>query len=389
MNFESGSEKILSYDDIVLFGCDLQSLGKRHGWLTDNLINFAANFLKNSIVKDELKDKICVVYATLVEIIKYCDEREDNVELFKNIGLSPDNWAIFLLNDSQSRMCRMERLFLLFDSMESSIIDKEVYSFANKLSIYLNVDMDPMRSPPGIVPVQRCPKMSVSGDCGVFVIEYMQAILMALNKNIAANSFTDIDLSHIDDEFILSQRRKWYYLIMDLKKEQDESFHASISHGVSDLCSGLFLGQYFCENPFINSTDATCEKDNSMIIECTVANGIKCVGLDSKTGTFKKKIQNACTHSKDYNLNTALLFSVFFGWLGFDRFYLGYYAIGLLKMSTFGFFFLLYILDIVLISLQLLGPADGTSYHPATNYLSSYFKSNETSLLLYNCLDCL
>jgi hypothetical protein len=55
----NGSEKILSYDEIVLFGCDRRSLGVRAGWLTDNVVNFAANYLKNNIIKeDELKDKV-------------------------------------------------------------------------------------------------------------------------------------------------------------------------------------------------------------------------------------------------------------------------------------------------------------------------------------------
>jgi hypothetical protein len=35
-------------------------------------------------------------------MIKYCDEQEDNSELFRNIGLSPDKWALFLLNDSRN-----------------------------------------------------------------------------------------------------------------------------------------------------------------------------------------------------------------------------------------------------------------------------------------------
>jgi hypothetical protein len=42
-----------------------------------------------------------------------------------------------------------------------------------------------------------------------------------LNRNVQANSFTDIDLSYIDDEFIFEQRKKWCYLIKDLKKEAE------------------------------------------------------------------------------------------------------------------------------------------------------------------------
>ena len=54
--------------------------------------------------------------------------------------------------------------------------------------------------------------------------------------------------------------------------------------------------------------------------------------------------------------------SVFLGMFGADRFYLGYPALGLLKFSTLGFFFLGHLLDIVLIGSQVVGPADGSHY---------------------------
>ena len=107
--------------------------------------------------------------------------------------------------------------------------------------------------------------------------------------------------------------------------------------------------------------------------------------------------------AKDFE--TALALSVFFGMFGFDRFvlwaclilrfYLGYPAIGLAKMCTLGFLFVgqvqfmlslhpwhtsrqharahvplcsvvvgsdAQLVDIVMIALQIVGPADGTSY---------------------------
>lgn len=47
---------------------------------------------------------------------------------------------------------------------------------------------------------------------------------------------------------------------------------------------------------------------------------------------------------------------------GADRFYLGYYAIGLLKFCTFGFMLIGQLLDIILIITQVLRPADGSYY---------------------------
>lgn len=47
---------------------------------------------------------------------------------------------------------------------------------------------------------------------------------------------------------------------------------------------------------------------------------------------------------------------------GADRFYLGYPAIGLLKLCTFGCFFILQFIDVILIALQVLKPVDNSNY---------------------------
>lgn len=47
---------------------------------------------------------------------------------------------------------------------------------------------------------------------------------------------------------------------------------------------------------------------------------------------------------------------------GADRFYLGYPAIGLLKFATLGGCFIFQLIDILLIAMQLLRPADNSHY---------------------------
>ncbi|MFH1096485.1 MAG: TM2 domain-containing protein [Candidatus Desantisbacteria bacterium] len=56
---------------------------------------------------------------------------------------------------------------------------------------------------------------------------------------------------------------------------------------------------------------------------------------------------------------TAFWLSVFLGPFGIDRFYLGYSVLGLLKLFTFGGFFFLWLLDIILLLLNKLRDAEG------------------------------
>lgn len=55
----------------------------------------------------------------------------------------------------------------------------------------------------------------------------------------------------------------------------------------------------------------------------------------------------------------ALMISFFLGWAGADRFYLGQFGLGILKLLTFGGFGFWYLIDLVLIVLKKMRDSDG------------------------------
>jgi TM2 domain-containing membrane protein YozV len=137
---------------------------------------------------------------------------------------------------------------------------------------------------------------------------------------------------------------------------------------VSMDCSKLLPGQYLCTDLNIDKETqqpAGCNKDSGVAPKahrCLAVPGIVCQDPDSDSpnATFFRDVP--CKWTNGYDFETSLLLSVFLGMFGADRFYLGYPALGLLKFSTLGFFFLGHLLDIVLIASQVVGPADGSAY---------------------------
>uniref|UniRef100_A0A667HFB9 TM2 domain containing 1 n=1 Tax=Lynx canadensis TaxID=61383 RepID=A0A667HFB9_LYNCA len=100
-------------------------------------------------------------------------------------------------------------------------------------------------------------------------------------------------------------------------------------------CEDLKLGQYICKDPKIN--DATQEPVNctnyTAHVPCFPAPNITCKDFGGNethfTGNevgFLKPI--SCRNVNGYSYKVAVALSLFLGWLGADRFYLGYPALG-------------------------------------------------------------
>ncbi|GIX90777.1 TM2 domain-containing protein CG10795 [Caerostris darwini] len=150
-------------------------------------------------------------------------------------------------------------------------------------------------------------------------------------------------------------------------------------------CSNLLMGQFLCLPPDIDPNTQqprSCQKNNVGKVFCKTAIGIVCKpGTGLNDTTFEKEIE--CQYTNGYSYETALLLSLFLGMFGIDRFYLGYPAIGLAKLCTLGFMFLGQLIDIILIALQVVGPADGSHY--VINYfgpkLTILRKDNDTFIM--------
>ncbi|NXU85180.1 TM2D1 protein, partial [Xiphorhynchus elegans] len=133
-----------------------------------------------------------------------------------------------------------------------------------------------------------------------------------------------------------------------------------------------------------NSTQEPMNCTNhTAYVQCLPAPNITCkdhLGIEKVfTGRevgFYKPIE--CRNVNGYSYKVAVALSLFLGWLGADRFYLGYPALGLLKFCTVGFCGIGSLIDFILISMQIVGPSDGSSY------IIDYYGARLTRLTITN-----
>ncbi|KAM4548355.1 TM2 domain-containing protein 1-like [Odontesthes bonariensis] len=153
----------------------------------------------------------------------------------------------------------------------------------------------------------------------------------------------------------------------------------------ADSCEHLRLGQYLCKDPKIDESTQEPENCREMRawVECLPAPNISCrlpngteFRFSGEEVGFNKTVP--CRNVSGYSYKVAVALSLFLGWLGADRFYLGYPALGLLKFCTVGFCGIGTLIDFILIAMQIVGPADGS------NYIVDYYGARLTRLSITN-----
>lgn len=138
-------------------------------------------------------------------------------------------------------------------------------------------------------------------------------------------------------------------------------------------CRDLKPVQYSCEDPFADlETNAldNCGSNYKVEVTCTVLNGVECTGDNPFT------IEVTCARQDSPRWRRALGFSLFTGIFGFDRCYLGYPGIGVLKAATAGGFIVGALLDTFAIAGHKLLPADGGPYLVETENQPIYAASD-------------
>lgn len=89
---------------------------------------------------------------------------------------------------------------------------------------------------------------------------------------------------------------------------------------------------------------------------CTVNKDVLCLGRRK----FLKRLR--CNWTGGHRWSTALILSITLGGFGIDRFYLGHWQEGIGKLFSFGGLGVWTLIDVLLISIRYLGPADGSLY---------------------------
>ncbi|XP_026877403.2 TM2 domain-containing protein 3 [Electrophorus electricus] len=138
---------------------------------------------------------------------------------------------------------------------------------------------------------------------------------------------------------------------VDGSKRQQKTFNLTVA---CQFCWQLDPSQYRCNISTICTTVACPRKRYKAT--CKVLDHVNCLGQRE----FQKRL--FCNWTGGYKWSTALTLSITLGGFGADRFYLGQWREGLGKLFSFGGLGIWTLIDVLLIAVGYVGPADGSLY---------------------------
>jgi len=130
-----------------------------------------------------------------------------------------------------------------------------------------------------------------------------------------------------------------------------------IGENFTQILACLYCYQLPTQN-YDCSTNSSCSstKRDLYIATCTVHEDTLCLG----SRTFQKLVQ--CNFTTGHSWTITFLLSIFLGGFGADRFYLGYAGWGVFKLLSLGGLGVWTFIDVILVGIGYLTPADGSLY---------------------------
>ncbi|KAM4748097.1 TM2 domain-containing protein 3 [Rhinophrynus dorsalis] len=144
---------------------------------------------------------------------------------------------------------------------------------------------------------------------------------------------------------------KTQVICLDEYGQRPEHFNINMT---CQFCWQLPSSEYAC-NLSNNCMAVSCPRQRYNA-SCRVLDHVHCLG----NRIFPKMLY--CNWTGGYKWSTALALSITLGGFGADRFYLGQWREGLGKLFSFGGLGIWTLIDVFLISVGYVGPADGSLY---------------------------
>eukprot|EP00088_Acartia_fossae_P001911 TRINITY_DN1074_c0_g1_i3.p1 TRINITY_DN1074_c0_g1~~TRINITY_DN1074_c0_g1_i3.p1 ORF type:complete len:214 (+),score=18.53 TRINITY_DN1074_c0_g1_i3:178-819(+) len=210
------SDVVLSYGDALLRKAEIELLSG-NGWLNDQIIGFAFEYIQNVACKD-LSEQVVLIGPEVTQFVKLVSKDEIS-SILGSMNLQDKDLIIFALNSMQDAdraggshwsllvYSKWKNKWLHFDSCKG-YNHVEANSLAAKVSTCLNSQSSKV---PPLVNVD-CLQQKNGYDCGCFLIQHAQHIVQLYSQN---RTFEEIP--KLKEDTVKGFRKEFLNLISSLK----------------------------------------------------------------------------------------------------------------------------------------------------------------------------